>query len=52
MYSVLCILFLIRLVSRFLYHDVARACRLMYFFVCKHLGGLRGPRIYISIHVY
>jgi hypothetical protein len=31
MYFVLCIPFLIRLVSRFLYHDVARACGLMYF---------------------
>jgi hypothetical protein len=31
MYFVLCIPFLIRLVSRFLYHDVARACGPMYF---------------------
>ena len=52
MYYVLCIPFLIRLVSRLLYHDVARACGPMYFFVCRHLGGLGGPRIYMSIHVY
>jgi hypothetical protein len=43
---------LYRLVSRFLYRDVALACGPMYIFVCKHSDGLRGPYIYMSIHVF
>jgi hypothetical protein len=52
MYVCTCVYLFDRLVSRFLYRDVARACGPMYFVVCKHLDGLRGPHIYIYIYIY
>jgi hypothetical protein len=47
-----CVYLFDRLVSLFLYHDVARACGPMYFYVCKNSDGRGGPYIYMSIHVF